>query len=188
MKITYYAMPTLLTAAALLAAFNGVAAKKNAEMAKSQIVLRNSETGKTDSAKSADVISAANAMEGFAAKAGLPLTVEVKHREITISSEHKKASASTAPKGQPPLPAPPAESAAEQVEDKSKTLQNSAAVLSFFRNVGSLPYKMSYKSLCIGQDCKSAIETVISFGSEAPKTEPDPPPDAAPKAAPKATP
>ncbi len=173
MKINYYAIPALLTSAALLAAFNGTSAKKNAELAKSQIVLRDMENGKADSAKTADIISAANALEGFAAKKGLHLTIEVKNREISITSDPKKTAAPVDPKKQAPPTTTPAAGTGEQGEDKEKTLQDSAAVLSFFRNAGSLPYKMSYKSLCIGIDCKSAIEAVISFGVET-TTKPSP--------------
>ncbi len=189
MKINYYAIPTLLTAAALVAAFNGVSAKKNAELAKSQIVLRDTDTGKSDSPKTAEIISAANAIEEFAAKAKLPLSIEIKSREITMSSAQKKSTAPLNPKAQPPRPATPAEGTGEQGEDKDKTLQNPTEVLSFFRDVGSLPYKMSYKSLCIGLDCKSAIEAVISFGEETTtKPSPEVAAEGATKAPPKANP
>jgi hypothetical protein len=148
-KIALYAIPSVLAVGSIFMVGKGLHITKDAALASSQIVIRQADSTKIEAAKAADIISAANAIEGFAAKCNLPLTVEIHRREITICSATKSADGKTPEQAS---------------DDKEGVLKNFNAVMSFFSSISTLPYKMSYKSLCVGMDCKAGIEAVISFG------------------------
>ena len=153
-KLGYYAIPIVLALGTILMVSKGVQVKKDSAIASSNIEIRKADTTKIEAAKEADIISAANAIEGFAAKSDLRLSVDIHNREIAISSEIKNNDGK------------------EDNGDKGEILENYDGVTAFLTNISTLPYKMAYKSLCVGLDCKGAgLEAVISFGDAPPKDE-----------------
>ena len=144
-KLSLVSVVLLVLAAALL--LKGAGLKKDATLAASKITLRQ-EAAKVEKANPVDLITAKNLIESLAAKHNVPVTVVVRQGgEIVMQA------------------------VATDDAEKRHILDNYDGIMSVFSAISGLPYKMTYKSACIGMDCSNPIDVTFAIGDA-----PTPPP------------